>query len=913
MKFQKEHYPYQKEILSVFEAEQKKWEKKIHIVAPPGSGKTIIGCEIMCRIGAPALILVPNLTLLGQWQDKLEKLFFESGETSDELISTSIDAIKKINILTYQSLTGSDDGADEIQEEIYEAWYQSEKGDFTSKGLFLEFLSELKLSDPEEYREWYTKARKKVKNSGDTDTTRKMMKEKIHAYTKTLKAYGVKTMIVDEAHHLTSWWSHVLFEIWSDLGEPMIVGLTATPPFENVDYFELDESYTKLLGTVDYIVPTPAIVRSGRLAPYSDLLYIVSPGADLDELLKKREVMLESFIESHKWEIVLFLHEYLKKNYENLKTKSWDMCDKWMRFIYAHKWSDIDMSSYIHGGISDTLSLEDIAKSIGKWASDGFKKSKKSEILDEVKSLFFDLGYIWRGANLYRFETPVEKGLIYAKSKIEGVKVILQKEESNLGDSLKCAIITDFLDVESDLINCHAIFDAISGSHDHLNPYIVSGQGIWRLENGAKVLAPEESILTVTEKLQKWEINVVIGTRGILGEGWDCPELNTLIDLTGVSAYMSVNQVHGRAIRLDTKNLEKVANIYDIVCIGEGYQWLRDFERIMKKHAQFYWVDDAGLVIKWLDHIYPQLEKNIGKTERINTYTMKKSELRSMVKELWNVGEEFKNEEIFSLSIEVNNPFELYPIDSNVWFFSLLGIDPLEKEETNILEFWKSKYHALVREYIKNMIDASLQVLISYEVLPFDFTYMIKWTDTWTITILWKHADVLLEKKFIEILSELFGPITEQKYKYVIRVDAVKFSDLLKNNPDTLFVPWILTMIPLWLFLSFGFLPIAYIDLGIIFTIISGTSWPYYLAKQKLDKKWAQFLQLSSGEIALWIPDILASNETKRGIFTGNLSPRWWRWIFRNSTKLSGEIRTVETSDIGKPTFLRAKIEKLWI
>ena len=284
-----------------------------------------------------------------------------------------------------------------------------------------------------------------------------------------------------------------------------------------------------------------------------------------------------------------------------------------------------------------------------------------------------------------------------------------------------------------------------------------------------------------------------------------------------------------------------------------------------------------------------------------------------MVKELWNVGEEFKNEEIFSLSIEVNNPFELYPIDSNVWFFSLLGINPLEKEETNILEFWKSKYHALVREYIKNMIDASLQVLISYEILPFDFTYMIKWTDTWTITILWKHADVLLEKKFIEILSELFGPITEQKYKYVIRVDAVKFSDLLKNNPDTLFVPWILTMIPLWLFLSFGFLPIAYIDLGIIFTIISGTSWPYYLAKQKLDKKWAQFLQLSSGEIALWIPDILASNETKRGIFTGNLSPRWWRWIFRNSTKLSGEIRTVETSDIGKPTFLRAKIEKLWI
>ena len=72
------------------------------------------------------------------------------------------------------------------------------------------------------------------------------------------------------------------------------------------------------------------------------------------------------------------------------------MCDKWIRFIYKYKGGDIDMSGYIHGGISDRLSLEDIAKSIGKWASDGFKKSKSSSLLDEVKTLFFELGYIWR-------------------------------------------------------------------------------------------------------------------------------------------------------------------------------------------------------------------------------------------------------------------------------------------------------------------------------------------------------------------------------------------------------------------------------------------------------------------------------------------------------------------------------------
>jgi hypothetical protein len=142
--------------------------------------------------------------------------------------------------------------------------------------------------------------------------------------------------------------------------------------------------------------------------------------------------------------------------------------------------------------------------------------------------------------------------------------------------------------------------------------------------------------------------------------------VNTLIDLTGVSAYMSVNQVHGRAIRLDPDHPDKVANIYDIVCIGTGYPGMRDFERLEKKHTQFYGVDDAGLIIKELDHIYPQLEKVVHDTERINNYTLRKSTLRSMVKELWNIGGEYKNEEVFSLSIEILKPYESLYLPSTV-------------------------------------------------------------------------------------------------------------------------------------------------------------------------------------------------------------------------------------------------------
>ena len=95
---------------------------------------------------------------------------------------------------------------------------------------------------------------------------------------------------------------------------------------------------------------------------------------------------------------------------------------------------------------------------------------------------------------------------------------------------------------------------------------------------------------------------------------------------------------------------------------------MRDFERLEKKHAQFYGVDDSGLVIKELDHIYPQLERMITNPEKINNYTMKKSTLRSMVRELWGIGGEYKNEEIFSLSIEILHPYESLYLPSKLRF-----------------------------------------------------------------------------------------------------------------------------------------------------------------------------------------------------------------------------------------------------
>jgi superfamily II DNA or RNA helicase len=42
-----------------------------HFVGHPGSGKTVIGLEILRRLERPALVLAPTATIEGQWRDKL--------------------------------------------------------------------------------------------------------------------------------------------------------------------------------------------------------------------------------------------------------------------------------------------------------------------------------------------------------------------------------------------------------------------------------------------------------------------------------------------------------------------------------------------------------------------------------------------------------------------------------------------------------------------------------------------------------------------------------------------------------------------------------------------------------------------------------------------------------------------------
>ena len=70
-----------------------------------------------------------------------------------------------------------------------------------------------------------------------------------------------------------------------------------------------------------------------------------------------------------------------------------------------------------------------------------------------------------------------------------------------------------------------------------------------------------------TELFRQGQINTLVGTKSLLGEGWDAPCINSLILATYVGSFMLSNQMRGRTIRTDRDHPEKTGNIWHLACI----------------------------------------------------------------------------------------------------------------------------------------------------------------------------------------------------------------------------------------------------------------------------------------------------------------------------------------------------------
>src|SRR5262249_658763 len=88
MAFRKTCRPYQTRLLDRLESYLD--DNRLHVVAAPGSGKTVFGLEVIRRINQPTLVLAPTIPIRDQWVDRLREYFLPPAEPMPNWVSIEI-------------------------------------------------------------------------------------------------------------------------------------------------------------------------------------------------------------------------------------------------------------------------------------------------------------------------------------------------------------------------------------------------------------------------------------------------------------------------------------------------------------------------------------------------------------------------------------------------------------------------------------------------------------------------------------------------------------------------------------------------------------------------------------------------------------------------------------------------------
>ena len=557
-------------------------DKRIHIVAAPGSGKTILGLELVRRQNAPALVMSPSVTIRQQWGERFVEAYLPETEIPDEYVSYSLTNPKLITSITYQALhaafTKSVMEAEADEDELE----TEETQDFSN----FDLLSEIKKA-------------------------------------------GIKTICLDEAHHLKSEWQKALEKFVAMLGDGVtIIALTATPPYDSAPA-EWNR-YQTLCGDIDEEIFVPQLVMQKTLCPHQDYIYFSYPTAEESQILAnykaKATAVTDEIIRSG-----LISKALQVSNAAGNEEILYDNLAGFKSLVCVAKQGNANISKSLEekvfeGRKAPVYSIAEAEKAFQFIIDkpDVFTE----EISEELKAILSKEALVEKRKVRLASSDKINKMLVSSTGKLESINKIVESEYANLGDSLRMLILTDY--IKKDMLKLvgtneeiHAlgtvpVFESIRRTAPDAKVAVLSGtlvilpdsavetaqeiaynEGvpcrIKKLENTnhTEIIfsgSNKNKVSIITKAFQLGVINVLIGTKSLLGEGWDSPNINSLILASFVGSFMLSNQMRGRAIRIDKKNPEKVSNIWHLVTVEPDSKdeiISDDFETLKRRFACF--------------------------------------------------------------------------------------------------------------------------------------------------------------------------------------------------------------------------------------------------------------------------------------------------------------------------------------
>lgn len=542
LKFNGKWRKYQYRVLQ--ELEHYLDDKKLNVVAAPGAGKTTLGIEVMARLGNPALVIAPTLTIRNQWKERITDAFLDD-KSNEIFISTDSKEIKPITVITYQLL--------------HSIFKHQETLEF--------FVSDLKRNN-------------------------------------------VKTLVLDEAHHLRTEWYLSIKKLREMLEDETFrtVSLTGTPPYD-VSRSEWN-NYHSLCGPVDVEISIPELVKQGDLCPHQDLIWFSKLDENDERIITDFETNRNLFFNCLNND---------PKFFSIIKTSNlFDNLDENAHLIYEDTAFTISAISYLFyrdeldmtaSTLMNFLCLE--RENIPQWDYENAQIllngilgnfSKYFEIHTELKSKLkeYNLLETSKKVNLMN-KLSLKKIFARSKNKIKSIGEITTLEYSSMKEDLREVILLDYIGSENlEGLNILAAFENLKNKEYKTG--ILSGtlvvipadakEALTEFFDGSKnitITDYEENylkveakgnfnlVLIITELFYRGYINVLIGTQALLGEGWDSPCVNCLIIASVVGSFMLSNQMRGRAIRVDKKNPQKTANIWHLVSLANSKKCYADF------------------------------------------------------------------------------------------------------------------------------------------------------------------------------------------------------------------------------------------------------------------------------------------------------------------------------------------------
>jgi len=539
---------------------------RVHIVAAPGSGKTILGLELIRRLGHPALVLAPTVTIRQQWGDRFRQSFLPAADDAGGLISYDLRKPALLTCVTYQGLHAA-------HQRLAAAQIRPEDGDDEQPDATPDFSTFDLIG--------------------------------------CLKGHGVTTICLDEAHHLRTEWYKALTDTVAQLGTGIsIIALTATPPYDSEP--QEWQRYIGLCGPIDDEISVPQLVAAGILCPHQDYVYFNYPTASEQQLLRQHQQRVEATLAILRQSGYAGLALTACGVLPGFQTRQEMVLDSPEGFI-ALLTEAQGQGVAIPPGLVRLISPDGhLPEADLTWAQRAYQFIIDRDDLfgpalsQQVFMALAKSGLIDQRQVTLCSDAKVARLLAASVGKLDSICAIAADEALQLKDRLRMLVLTDFIrtdqlslvGTDQPLLSLGTvpIFEALrrrcgndasigmlSGTMVILPTAVIPQAQAAAHDRGAELTARplgatahslvevgrsnQDKVAIITELFTKGAIDILVGTKALLGEGWDAPCINTLILASYVGSFMLSNQMRGRAIRIDKADPAKTADIWHLVTV----------------------------------------------------------------------------------------------------------------------------------------------------------------------------------------------------------------------------------------------------------------------------------------------------------------------------------------------------------